>query len=338
MCLDGTSNKYGKKNSNLVELYGQLVKDSGQLTYYNSGIGTYAKPSWKSLRYWGGVIDHGIDLMIAWNFEKIIIGAYRWLVDNHKEGDRIFLFGFSRGAYQARCLAGMLDKVGLLQKGNKQQIPFAYELYADLKSDSIQPQHLFNMAHSVQSGSQPPLSPAAQFKAAFSRKVRVHFIGAWDTVSSVGIFREKNLPGSVLLGHTCFFRHALALDERRVKFLPEFAAGGAMMPELLTWDEPAETPHGAPHIKEVWFPGDHSDIGGGNVKNDHLDRRHTALIWMSYEAIIAGLKLTLNPSHVAWKWDNLNKIHNSLSFGWKILEYLPIPHLDYQSPDSSTWL
>lgn len=98
------------QNTNVIELYSQLVKDETQLTYYNSGIGTYVKPSWTSLRYITQLIDNKIDLAIAWrvplhyelvanaefitrNFERIVKAAYRWLVENYQEGDRIFLFG-----------------------------------------------------------------------------------------------------------------------------------------------------------------------------------------------------------------------------------------------------
>jgi uncharacterized protein (DUF2235 family) len=69
------------------------VKDETQLTYYNSGIGTYAKPSWKSYSYMKKVMSNKIDLAIAWNFEAIVLKAYRWLVENYQDGDRIFLFG-----------------------------------------------------------------------------------------------------------------------------------------------------------------------------------------------------------------------------------------------------
>ncbi|KDR79626.1 hypothetical protein GALMADRAFT_63481 [Galerina marginata CBS 339.88] len=229
ICIDGTSNQFGDKNTNVVELYSKIekTKDSNQLTYYNSGIGTYAKPSWKSVKYLLQVIDNSVDLAIAWNFEKIIIGAYRWLSDNYEEGDRIFLFGkpklerrifyclrrsnilgFSRGAYQVRALAGMIARVGLIYKGNEEQIPFAYEVYAT---------HTENFATNL----------ATNFKSTFSRaNVQVHFVGVWDTVSSVGVIRGKSLPLTDSAEHICFFRHALALDERRVKFLPEYVHGG----------------------------------------------------------------------------------------------------------------
>ncbi|KAL0059018.1 hypothetical protein AAF712_014256 [Marasmius tenuissimus] len=93
VCIDGTTNKFGRNNSNIVELYSRLVKDESQLTYYNSGIGTYPKPSWKSFSYYKKKTAHVVDMAIAWWFEKQIMEAYRWLSENYKKGDRIFLFG-----------------------------------------------------------------------------------------------------------------------------------------------------------------------------------------------------------------------------------------------------
>ena len=172
VCIDGTSNQFGDKvchcgsitdtslidalpgkNTNVIELYNLIVKTVGgnQKTWYNSGIGTYAQPSWKSPKYYAQVIYHHIDLAIAWyvdyflftdrvlkayastlhrDFEKTVQGAYRWLSDNYEPGDSIFLFGvsiqslsyhlcinheghqgFSRGAFQVRALSAMIDKV-----------------------------------------------------------------------------------------------------------------------------------------------------------------------------------------------------------------------------------
>ena len=103
-----------EKNTNVIELYNLILKkvEHNQRTWYNSGIGTYARPSWTSLRFLWQVIEHKIDLAIAWcvnwsisisyphftahsfrNFEKTILAAYRWLSDNYEEGDCIFLFG-----------------------------------------------------------------------------------------------------------------------------------------------------------------------------------------------------------------------------------------------------
>ncbi|EDR04472.1 uncharacterized protein LACBIDRAFT_304572 [Laccaria bicolor S238N-H82] len=287
VCIDGTANQFGDKNTNVIELYHRILKEvkDNQKTWYNSGIGTYARPSWKSFKFYRQVLSHKIDLAIAWNFERTVLGAYRWLSDNYEPGDCIFLFGaleqyviclsvdaegstgFSRGAFQVRVLSAMIDKVGLIHKGNEMQIPFAYELYADPKSDDEE------LSPVTQAGSPPEKklksSAAERFKRTFSNKVRVHFVGAWDTVSSIGIAREKKmLLGTVdRMKHVCFFRHALALDERRVKFLPEYAYGGSVTGETTQYISPSD---GVDHSKgmdkvhpqtlEVWFAGTHSDI------------------------------------------------------------------------------
>ncbi|KAF9553950.1 hypothetical protein CPC08DRAFT_209697 [Agrocybe pediades] len=228
--LDGTGNQFGDKNTNVVEMYSLLHKgeDSNQLSLYYSGIGTYARPSWTSFSYYKQVICHKIDLAIAWEFEKTIMGAYSWLSDNYRDGDRIFLLGFSRGAFQVRALSAMIDKVGLLYKGNNTQIPFAHELYADPLSALEQVNAVGTSDRDAEK-----MSKADRFKSAFCHKnVKVHFVGAWDTVSSIGLVRKKKLlPGTIDgMKHVCFFRHALALDERRVKFLPEYAYGGTTLP------------------------------------------------------------------------------------------------------------
>lgn len=90
-----------------------------------------------------------------------------------------------------------------------------------------------------------------------------------DTVSSIGLFRSTNLP-DITRGmlHVCFFRHALAQDERRVKFLPEFAFGGSSLPDAAEQrSELQDKQLSLPHTKEVWFSGSHSDVC---VHHDHL--------------------------------------------------------------------
>ncbi|CEL61972.1 putative protein YEL023C OS=Saccharomyces cerevisiae (strain ATCC 204508 / S288c) GN=YEL023C PE=4 SV=1 [Rhizoctonia solani AG-1 IB] len=233
VCIDGTSNQYSDKNTNVIELYSAIKKDTNQLTYYNSGVGTYAKPSWRSYTYLKQVLNNVIDLAIAWNLEKVIIGAYRWLSDTYRPDDQIFLFGFSRGAYQVRALAAMIESVGLLYAGNQEQISFAWELYSDRRHSGKDHQARIRV-----------------FKETFSRKeVKIHFLGAWDTVSSIGLVRGNLLPLTENCAYIAHFRHALALDERRVKFLPE---------HVLSTDHSAESENHT--VKEVWFVGTHSDM------------------------------------------------------------------------------
>ncbi|KAJ8092922.1 hypothetical protein PM082_023558 [Marasmius tenuissimus] len=316
VCIDGTSNKFGQNNSNVVELYSRLVKDESQLTYYNSGIGTFPKPSWKSFSYYKKKTAHVIDMAIAWWFEKRIMEAYRWLSDNYREGDRLFLFGFSRGAYQVRVLSAMIEMVGLIHRGNDDQIPFAYELYSKC-TDPMK-----TLAR------QPVDSEASHFRKTFSREVKVHFVGAWDTVSSVGLF-PKTLPLTTTgMDYVCFFRHALALDERRVNFVPEYAGG-----QTGSFSYPQAQNRLPPPKKEVWFAGTHSDIGGGAAKNEELTSNGPALRWMIRESIEAGL--SLSPFSGQWSkvYGKLDEIEqHSPSRLWIPLEILPgiksvVPHL-----------
>ncbi|KAJ7754874.1 hypothetical protein B0H16DRAFT_739431 [Mycena metata] len=281
VCIDGTSNQFGPHNTNVVELYNQIVKGQTvkgeQLTYYDSGIGTVARSSWRSpgttMKQW---IDTKLDLILALNIEKIILRAYQWLSNHFQEddatADQIYLFGFSRGAYQVRALAGMIETVGLLLPGNDAQIPFAYELYANLRGIK-------------------PDAWKINFKSTFSRKhARVHFLGAWDTVAAVG-FHHKTLPRVVgPCDHICTVRHALALDERRAAFLhlPINVVSPTSTESLIpTTPSPYEV-----HIKEVWFAGTHSEVGGGSRLNVDLNSGNISLTWMRQEAQLAGLRIS----------------------------------------------
>ncbi|KAK7036463.1 hypothetical protein VNI00_011660 [Paramarasmius palmivorus] len=300
VCIDGTANQFSMKNSNVVELYSRLDKnDALQVTFYNSGIGTYATPSWKSLNYYKQVVGHNIDLAIAWRFEKILLSAYEWICERYEPGDRIFLFGStstSAPVHQESTTARPARKKSLGKKNAQ-------------SSDEA----------------------AALFKRTFCRgNVKVHFVGVWDTVSSVGFARKKELPLTTDgMKHVCFFRHALALDERRVKFLPEFAQGGAG-PDT----EETEAPRsGMRHTKEVWFAGTHSDIGGGNIENMELKNNGPSLRWMTREAAMTGL--LLNPSST--KWSRATKdVNESLTAFWSVLEILPVKRLTYKEKQGTT--
>ncbi|KAJ8502618.1 hypothetical protein ONZ45_g11594 [Pleurotus djamor] len=376
--IDGTSNQFSKtldlESTNVVELSSRLIRDEKQHVYYDSGIGTYARRtlSWSYIKQ---VADHKIDTAIAWNFEKIVHAAYRWISENYQPGDRIYLFGFSRGAYQVRVIAGMIEKVGLLYKGNIRQIPFAYELYCAATSDSqrnpletqVQSQETNKATtstggatanagdtqmdtegrlkrvralwskfksklrqHNNEPGANDETELCRQFQKSFCHdKFKVHFVGVWDTVSSIGLFRGKSLPETITgMTHVCHFRHALALDERRVKFQPEYANGGLgpVTPDILTRRG---------DVKEVWFAGSHSDMvrrGGGNKTNVLLNNFGPSLRWMTYEAMACGLRI--KPYFGKWKPVNPRE---SLKGFWRALEWLPFHTLSYRDVDSLTW-
>ncbi|PVG02390.1 hypothetical protein CPB86DRAFT_864511, partial [Serendipita vermifera] len=322
VCIDGTDKQFCLKNSNVVEIYKHVVKSDQQLTYYNSGIGTYVRRRFPKAAV-EDFIDNTIDQMIAWHVKRHILDAYTWISDNYTHGDQIWLFvlGFSRGAYQIRALAGMIETVGIIHRGNRQQIPFAYELYSSHRGNKKSDENL-----------------ARHFKETFSRPAKLHFVGVWDTVSSVGVFRRKKLPLTKESDHICYVRHALALDECRIKYRPEYVKPprnfSDVDPRSNQNDEVDQTNSATSdgitsevlsqeRVKEVWFAGK-ANLGDVPV------------LWMANQAMLAGLQL-----HYQNKGWDLQKIReqrptNSMGLKWLIFEVLPLRRLQPGSTRSKT--
>ncbi|KAI7566003.1 hypothetical protein KC343_g13830 [Hortaea werneckii] len=307
VCLDGTGDKFDNDNSNIVHLVGCLKKDDpGQVSYYQSGIGTYD----------GGGLTNGVaaafDMAIGSGLGVHIRDAYKFLMQTYHEGDKICLFGFSRGAYTARCLAGMIHKVGLLPAHNSAQLPFAYEFYKD------DTPHGWMMS--------------GEFKRTFCTDVNVYFVGAFDSVASVG-FIPRTLPlSSTPFNKPLYFRHAMALDERRAKFkvaryqdrdhiepvADETPLIGAIheQPEGAVrrfsedlgadmLDEKDEVFHDAEEVQntdilEVWFAGCHADVGGGAVGNDVRHKlSQIPLRWMLRQCFECDTGITFHTHRLA---------------------------------------
>lgn len=261
VCLDGTGDRFDSDNSNIVHFVSCLKKsDKNQVTYYQAGIGTYSRSGLQS------GMSAAMDMAIGSELGMHVRDAYHFLMHTYKEGDKICLFGFSRGAYTARCLAGMIHKVGLLPARNIAQIPFAYDFYKD------DTPHGWKMS--------------ADFKKTFCMDVNVYFIGVFDSVASVGIIPRRLPLSSTPTNRPRYFRHAMALDERRAKFKPcryqhkdftylkevlateEKAQNGSEKAGVYRSEiEPSEPPFDS-DVLEVWFAGAHADVGGGAVKNE----------------------------------------------------------------------
>jgi len=131
--------------------------------------------------------------------------AYRYLINVYEEGDNVFLFGFSRGAYTVRALGGVLYMYGLLRPGNDGLIPYIIAMLAKKTRKAAGMTHTFQVAD--------------EFKATFCRPCPPHFVGVWDTVSSVGwIWDPLKLPYTGQNPDMATGRHALSIDERRCYF------------------------------------------------------------------------------------------------------------------------
>jgi uncharacterized protein (DUF2235 family) len=291
LCFDGTSNEYAAINTNVVKLYAMLERRSGnQLVYYQTGIGTFAPAGvWGRIRKWFWT---RLDLAIAWLLEDHVSDGYRFLMRYYQDGDQVFIFGFSRGAYTARALAGMLHKVGLLSQGNEELIPFAWAAYNATDNREV----------------------SAGFKQTFCRDVGIHFLGLWDTVSSVGwAWHPTHLQFTANNPSVRTVRHAVALDERRSYFVQNL------------WG------HDPTDVLQVWFAGAHCDVGGGYVESE-AGLSKIALQWMVEEAKRYGLQTepameaSIIPrlstsTYVAP--DPLAGQHESLKGLWWTVEFLP---------------
>ena len=304
LCLDGTNNKYAAVNTNVVKLYAMLDKKSDQLSYYQPGIGTFAPPG-----TWGNFkrkVITRLDLAIAWLLEEHVSDAYGFLMRYYEEGDRIFLFGFSRGAYTARVLAAMLYKVGLLSKGNEELIPFAWDIF----------------------GKDSDLKLATGFRHTFARSVPIHFLGVWDTVSSVGwAWSPKHFQYTMNNPSVNVVRHAVSLDERRSYFVQNL------------WGEGQD-------VVQVWFPGVHCDVGGGYVESE-AGLSKIALKWLLEEAESHGLKTNpgakaaILPPQDTQEYaapNALGQKHESLEGWWWIPELLPRRIKDPANNWTPTWI
>ncbi|KAJ5364250.1 uncharacterized protein N7496_009963 [Penicillium cataractarum] len=289
LCFDGTGNQFSgsSADTNVVKILNKLDRHHpNQYHYYQTGLGTYDINETSVNKSWFGQIRSSIsqtvDQGVGTTFDAHVIAGYRFLMRYYEAGDKIYMFGFSRGAFTAKFLARMVHTVGLLCRGNEEMVPFAYRLYqrylagevedfknADYSQDVPQPngdrQPLLvddKLDESHSDTYESARNEIIAFGNTFCRKepikngdkyieanVKVYFLGIWDCVNSVAVLeRVPPMPVSIA-GTAHFVRHAVAADERRVKFKPA----------LLSQDTPDPTEN----VEEVWFPGCHGDVGGG---------------------------------------------------------------------------
>jgi uncharacterized protein (DUF2235 family) len=208
-----------------------------QEAIYQPGIGTQASQGFMTQTFKKG--SQLLDEAFAWDLKKHLLSGYEYMVNAYQPGDRVCLFGFSRGAYTARALAGMLFKVGLLpSSATDAQVQEAYNLYA---SDDA---------------SKEEWQKAKAFKGQYCRNVPVDFMGVWDTVSSVGGITSVELPFSRSNSGIRIFRHAMGLDEHRAKFKVAFWGEETPEDREIMGEDPAAPPHPS-DVEEVWFSGAH---------------------------------------------------------------------------------
>ena len=133
ICLDGTSNEPESGTTNVARLYSLAVKSDDQLVYYDPGVGTMGARG--AVTGLGKRLTRVTGLVVGYGVRENIEEAYTFLMQHYRADDQIFVFGFSRGAYTARALTGMLRTVGLLRPGAENLVPYALKLYAKSGGD-----------------------------------------------------------------------------------------------------------------------------------------------------------------------------------------------------------
>jgi uncharacterized protein (DUF2235 family) len=285
-CADGTWDS-SASHTNVYKLFKSLTVSADQMPFYDDGVGSDGNPIWKLV---GGAFGTGL-------WQKIKEG-YTKIAHVYEAGDPVFLFGFSRGAYTARSLAGMIATCGLPTKNfSDDLVDTAFEAYRD-KDDR---QSLLD-----------------KLKDCNMYDAKLTMVGVWDTVGSLGIpsafgavdpvlygFLDTGLHPDVLNAY-----HALAIDEKRFQFPPTL------------WTTP---PAPGQTLEQVWFCGVHSDVGGGEPDDlpGTTALSDITLSWMLSKATALGLQIDpavqkqytvpLNPAYA------LDTLHTS----WNLLSGFP---------------
>lgn len=303
--FDGTWNN-GRDRTNVYQLYQLLAErdrqGQAQLARYIEGVGT--RPH---TRLFGGLFGIGLT--------DNLMEGYHWLCDNYLENDEIYSFGFSRGAYTARSLVGMIRKCGLLNNASKNHLDMALGLYRNREAAPFE-------------------ELASDFRARHSREIRVKMIGVWDTVGRLGIpvagvplgsdrYRWHDTRLSKIVDYAY---HAIAVDEYREDF------------NVAVWEDLVKPENRK--VEQRWFIGAHSNVGGGY---DH-DRLHRiSLQWMLDKADATGLCFTRQ--QVQQPRDHLGGIadsHDAFAFGLYKHFKPPLPRVfglgQKEVVDDSVWL
>ncbi len=260
-------------------------KNKDQLVYYDPGVGTMGARA--AITPWGKALTRVAGMAIGYGIKDDIQEAYTWLMRQYRRGDRIYVFGFSRGAYTARALTGMLRTVGLLHANAENLVPYALKLYAK-SGMTVDPGRLPD--DKSKQAEKEFWKLRSDFRERFgnadfpnpfdSDLPQVHFLGVWDTVKSVGWLNVKarlevaHWPFTRNLANVGTARHALAIDERRRPFTEYRFKGDALA-----------SSNG--RLREVWFAGVHSDVGGQSRPDNQLP--DIAFAWMVNEAVGSGL-------------------------------------------------
>jgi Uncharacterized alpha/beta hydrolase domain (DUF2235) len=275
ICCDGTNNNLTgrRRDTNVAQLCELLAPDSqNQLLYYDPGVGNAgelpeANP-WDQVKQ---QLQRVSSLAYGSGIYENIAEAYRFLMRHWQPGDQIFLYGFSRGAFTARSLGGLITQFGILRPEMEVMVPTLLHIYF-LDRQRYQASYDRIKAQITQ-----------LFAGEAARQAPVWFVGVWDTVESVGaplLQRQITATPTIVGKRFHHVRHALALDEFRLSFKPR----------LYFIQEGYDYAAHLQSIKQEWFSGAHRDVGG-SIDNAKSGLPQQALLWMVQESAACGLRL-----------------------------------------------
>lgn len=311
--LDGTWNTQDDStnifHAHALTFAGETDDGFIQKKYYDRGVGT-------------GMFDSVLGGGFGIGLEVNVREAYNWLVDHYNDGDEVYIFGFSRGAYTARSLVGFISMCGLIRRGAPLTNSQLWDGYVKISRQRGRKKTLFEMIGEV---IPPPFRPIKQIRKGhgknltenllkqWSRRIEITYLGIFDTVGAMGLealglqgIRSKSgmnhnqNPTKLII--QC--RHALAIDENRSSFrLTPFLH---YVPNKIKDIETVERQGYKGIISQKWFIGAHSNIGGG-YNNNLL--AYYPLNWVLEGAIGEGLKMrALKPSDLP---ANVNQANDS---------------------------
>jgi hypothetical protein len=274
LCCDGTGNIWGNgHDTNVVKLVRLLEKNDQQLVYYDPGVGT--TDNFPPVGLWNRFKENArrlVGLTLADGLYDSIGRGYQFLIDNFREGDRISVFGFSRGAFTARSIAGVVNEFGIVQSGAKTLVALIVRTYF------MKPDH--RAARPDKTRGDVADDIRNNFCSPAGSKAYVHFVGVWDTVASVGLLGLKiKTDANVRVKNYQHVRHAVALHEARWKYAPRL------------YTESGQPKREGQTYKQIWFNGCHSDVGGSYAE---AELSNLSLRWMIDEASAPGVDLRFN--------------------------------------------
>ena len=344
LCADGTCNAYGHSSSNVARLldFIELQTEDEQVVCYDQGIGTRRKEqarveafrdslgqrsalyllkpprdSWNDPLSWPFLVA---SMTAGLGLKTNVRQLYVKLAELYSPGDRVFLFGFSRGAFTVRALAGLTWRYGLPAVGNASASTRI--AIADARFAEAWPLFMREFPDPHKNKARK----AREFLEQGGHLCPIHFLGVWDTVKSYGGLRPRMLPNLRHNASVATVRHAMSLNERRGWFeattwgwLDSDQEKGAAISRLAQSDIEAIKKQ---DVFEVWFTGCHADVGGGGW----TDRSSSiALRWMLGEARQAKLRLN---AYGRWFMTMPGEcespaIDESRSRAWRVIDWFP---------------